>query len=135
MSTAAQDYQDAKARMEHSETRQRHYLAAMLALVLIVTVAFNVLWQVQNQHNHRTSVSTQQEILAVVNYIKKTQGPEAAAQEAQLLDNVEHCIIDESAHSSAVALPFPLPPGCSLGKVIVPRSAEEQGEAEANNGG
>lgn len=122
------EYEDARSRLDRASRRQW----TVFVLFLLVTIGAVVGFGVSDQINSRSQrARTQHELMlisrnlsgtrSIVSFIQKTESPASAAQEQALLANVEHCIIDESAHGNglkASQFPFPVPPGCDLGKVI-----------------
>lgn len=117
-------YEYAKSRMERAEHRQRNSFVGLLVVLLLVVVGFGVVQQVQAQHSRVQLHSQTEEILSIVQYIKTVSGPASAKQLAAEIGDVEHCILDESAHGNGLTtLPFPVPPGCQLGKVVAPSNS------------
>lgn len=92
------------------------YLTLPLVMGILVLSLISVLatrQELQNGHNSLRYLEKQSQL---------TQAE--TKNEGKAIAMIEECVIDESAHSSRLPLPFPRPAGCPFGKYVIPPSAE-----------
>lgn len=94
-------------------------LKLVTLLTLPIAVGILVLAVIQIEATQQSLHNGHQSLVFLEQQAKLTQQETKA--EGGAIRNVEECVIDESAHSSGLELPFPRPANCPFGKNIVPK--------------